>query len=51
MRKKIRGARAFLLFNPVSNSAKPGNLLQYTFFLGFILLKAGSANLQQKEGI
>jgi len=48
MRKKNRGARGFLLFNPVSNSAKPGNLLQSPFRSWLILLKSSSANLQQK---
>lgn len=43
MRKKNRGARGFLLFNPVSNSAKPGNLLQSLFRSWLILLKFFSA--------
>jgi hypothetical protein len=50
MRKKNRGARGFLLFSPVSNSAKPGNLLQSPFRSWLILLKSSSANLQQKGG-
>jgi hypothetical protein len=50
MRKKNRGARGFLLFSPVSNSAKPANPLQSLILSRLILLKAVSANLQQKGG-
>ena len=48
MRKKIRGARGFFLFNPFRNSAKPKNLPQLSPLSWFILLKLFSANLQQK---
>jgi len=46
--KKNRGARGFLPFHPVSNSAKPRNVKQAPPLSWFILLKTCSAKYPQK---